>query len=65
MLRTTGTINPGVLWETPYFELGIEAVIPVNGRSGSNIGFVLNSWIFIDDLFPKIFGHPLFGKEEP
>ncbi len=60
---TTGTINPGVLWETPVCELGVEAVIPVNGKSGSNVGFVLNTWIFIDDLFPKIFGNPIFGKD--
>jgi hypothetical protein len=60
---TTGTINPGVLWETPYLELGVEAVVPVNGRSGSNVGFILQTWIFIDDLFPKIFGGPIFGKD--
>ncbi len=60
---TTGTINPGVLWETPYFELGVEAVLPVNGDSGSNVGFILQTWIFIDDLFPKVFGNPIFGKD--
>ncbi|HEX4055141.1 MAG TPA: hypothetical protein VHX86_12835 [Tepidisphaeraceae bacterium] len=60
---TTGTINPGVLWETPYFELGAEAVIPVNGHGGSNVGFILQTWIFIDDLFPKVFGNPIFGKD--
>jgi len=60
---TTGTINPGVLWETPYCELGAEAVIPVNGHSGSRIGFKFEAWIYIDDLFPRIFGHPIFGKD--
>jgi len=60
---TTGAINPGILWETPYCQLGAEAVIPINGHSGSRIGFTFKAWIYIDDLFPKIFGHPLFGKD--
>ena len=62
---TTGTINPGILWETPYCELGAEAVIPVNGSTGSRIGFAVDLWIYIDDLFPKIFGNPIFGKDQP
>lgn len=59
---TTGTINPGVLWETPYFQLGAEVLIPVNHNSGAHVGVVVQSWIFIDDLFPKIFGHAIFGS---
>jgi hypothetical protein len=58
---TTGTINPGVLWETPYFQLGAEALIPINHDSGAHVGVVIQMWIFIDDIFPKLFGHPLFG----
>jgi len=58
---TTGTVNPGVLYESRYFQAGIEAVIPINKHSGENIGFVFNVNIFIDDLWPKIFGHPIFG----
>ena len=60
---TTGTIDPGVLWETPVCELGAEAVIPVNGQTGSNVGFVFQCWVFIDDIFPKVFGQPIFGKD--
>jgi len=60
---TTGTINPGVLWQTPWCELGAEAVIPVNGRTGSRVGFTVDVWIYIDDLFPKVFGYPIFGKD--
>jgi len=61
---TTGTINPGVLWESPYCQIGAEAVIPVNRQTGPNIGVVFNVQIYIDDLLPKIFGHPLFGGGE-
>jgi hypothetical protein len=62
---TTGTINPGVLWESRYFQLGAEAVIPINSHTGPNVGFVVNVNIFIDDLMPKLFGHPLFGRSTP
>jgi hypothetical protein len=59
--QTTGTIDPGVLWETDYAQFGVEAVVPVNSHSGAHIGAIFQVWIFIDDLFPKTFGHPLFG----
>jgi hypothetical protein len=61
---TTGTINPGVLWESPYCEVGVEAVVPVNHQSGDHVGCIVQVWIFIDDLFPNVFGHPIFGQGE-
>jgi len=57
---TTGTINPGVLWEGKYCQIGAEAVIPVNAHTGPNVGAIFQVQFFIDDLFPKVFGHPLF-----
>lgn len=59
---TTGTVNPGVLYENPYFEFGIEANVPVNRASGTHVGATIQVWIFIDDIFPRTFGHPLFGE---
>jgi hypothetical protein len=62
---TTGTINPGVLWETKDFQVGVEAQIPVNSATGPNVGALVSVQIFIDDIWPKVFGHPLFfGGEE-
>ncbi len=58
--ETTGTINPGFLWESRYFQIGAEAVIPVNGATGPNVGVIVQVEVFIDDILPKIFGHPLF-----
>ena len=58
---TTGTFDPGVLYENAYFQLGAEALIPCNHDSGAHVGVVLQSWIYIDDLFPQLFGHPIFG----
>ena len=60
---TTGTVNPGVLWEQPDYQVGVEAVIPANSHSGQNVGAIVQVQIYIDDLFPGIFGHPIFGRD--
>ncbi len=59
---TTGTVNPGVIWFGKYVQLGIEAVIPMNSASGKNVGVLGQIHFFIDDLFPKTLGRPLFGN---
>lgn len=59
---TTGTINPGILWETKHFQFGAEAVIPANNATGNEVGAIFQVQIYIDDLLPRIFGHPVFGK---
>ncbi|MEH2611863.1 hypothetical protein [Bradyrhizobium sp. AZCC 1693] len=38
--KTTGTINPGVLWVGNKFQVGIEALIPINRQSGTNVGVI-------------------------
>jgi hypothetical protein len=60
---TTGTINPGILYENNYFQLGAEVIIPVNSDSGSQVGAVVQLSLYIDDLWPRIFGHPLIGQD--
>ncbi len=60
---TTGTINPGILYESKYFQIGAEAQIPVNGASGHQVGFTVQLQVFIDDIWPKVFGHPIFGHD--
>jgi len=58
--QTTGTINPGIIWFGKYIELGAEATIPINSRSGKNVGALFLVHFFIDDLFPHSLGRPLF-----
>jgi hypothetical protein len=60
--ETTATMNPGVLWAGRYIQLGIEAIIPLNDRTGNNVGVLAQLHFFIDDLFPRSFGRPLFGS---
>jgi len=59
---TTGTINPGILWAGQAIQLGIEAVIPVNARTGSKTGVIAQLHFYLDDIFPKSIGKPLFGN---
>ena len=57
---TTGTVNPGFIWAGQYVQFGIEAVKPLNSRSGHGVGWVAQLHFFMDDLFPRSFGRPLF-----
>ena len=62
--QTTGTINPGVIWAGKYFQLGVEAVVPINERTGNNVGVIAQLHFFVDDLFPHSIGRPLFGGKK-
>jgi len=57
--KTTGTVNPGLIWAGKYFEVGVEAIIPVNSRTGSNVGVRALVHFFLDDLWPTVF-RPIF-----
>ena len=58
---TTGTINPGVMWVGGYFQVGLEAVIPINRESGSGVGALGQLHLYLDDMFPTTVGQPLLG----
>ena len=58
--QTTGTVNPGIAWIGKYTELGLAAEIPMNPRSGAGTGIFALFHLFIDDLFPKSIGRPIF-----
>jgi hypothetical protein len=67
--RTTGTINPGVIWFGRFFQLGIEAVIPVNTMTGKNVGVLAQIHFYLDDIAPKLFTwtpfHGVLGPTQP
>jgi hypothetical protein len=58
---TTGTINPGVIYVGSYFQIGLEAMIPVNRTSGTGVGVLGQFHLYLDDMFPKTLGQPLIG----
>jgi hypothetical protein len=59
--QTLGTINPGVIWSSKYVQFGVEAVIPINERTGDSVGVIGQVHFYLDDLFPRSLGRPLFG----
>ena len=58
---TIGTVNPGVIWVGTYFQVGAEAVLPVNRASGTGVGFLGQLHLYLDDMFPTTIGQPLLG----
>src|SRR5277367_2179827 len=59
---TTGTINPGVIWVGNTFQFAIEALIPINRQSGSNVGVIAQLHLYLDDIDPHGIGKPIFGN---
>lgn len=58
---TTWTIAPGMLYSGPWYQLGLELLIPANRAAGSNVGLIAQFHLFLDDLVPRsILGRPLF-----
>jgi hypothetical protein len=58
---TTGTVNPGVIWVGSYFQVGLEAMVPVNHASGTGVGFLGQLHLYLDDMYPTTIGQPLLG----
>ncbi len=58
---TTGTINPGVIWVGSYYQVGVEATIPINHESGTGVGVLAQLHLYLDDMFPSTLGQPLIG----
>jgi len=53
--QTTAFANPGLIWAGKYFELAVEAQIPLNDVSGRNVGILGMIHFFLDDIAPNIF----------
>lgn len=58
--QTTGTVTPGIVWVGKYIQIGVAVQIPINARSGRNVGILGLVHFFLDDLFPKGIGRPIF-----
>ena len=64
-MMTTGTVNPGFIWVANTFQLGIEALIPINRQSGTNVGVIAQLHFYLDDIDPRGIGRPIFGDASP
>jgi hypothetical protein len=59
---TTGTINPGIIYVSQKYQVAIEALIPVNRQSGSSVGAIGQLHFYLDDIFPRTLGRPIFAN---
>jgi hypothetical protein len=57
--QTIGTIQPGIIWAGTYFQIGAEAIIPVNRSTGHGYGGVVQLHFYLDDIFPRSIGKPI------
>jgi hypothetical protein len=39
----------------------VEVVVPINERTGNNVGVIAQLHFYLDDLFPHTLGHSIFG----
>jgi hypothetical protein len=60
---TTGTINPGFIYVGNKYQVGVEAIIPINRQSGSNVGVIAQLHFYLDDIFPNSLGRPIFASD--
>src|SRR3979411_1603987 len=58
--RTTGTVNPGVIWVSRYLQVGVEASIPMAAHSGRALGARAQAHLYLSEIFPDL--KPIFGK---
>jgi len=67
--RTTGTVNPGIIWFGRYFQLGAELVVPINHDVSKNVGALAQIHFYLDDILPKVFTwtpfHGVLGPTQP
>ena len=43
------------------YQVGVEAIVPINRDSGGNIGVMGQLHFYLDDMFPNSIGRPLIG----
>jgi hypothetical protein len=57
-----GMSDPGLLYISDKYQLGVEAVIPINRASGNDVGVIANLHLFLEDIFPETLGKPLLAS---
>jgi hypothetical protein len=55
----TWQIAPGLLYSGDWYQIGVEALIPLNSATGTNVGVIAQFHMFLDDLFPNTLGKPI------
>jgi hypothetical protein len=53
------TLAPGFIYLRSWYQIGVEALVPLDKAAGTNVGFIVQVHVFIDDLYPHGIGAPL------
>ena len=56
---TSWTMAPGFIYLRTWYQVGVEALVPLNKAAGTNVGFSVQFHVFLDDLYPHGLGAPL------
>lgn len=56
---TTFTLAPGFIYLRSWYQVGVEALVPLNKAAGTNVGATVQFHVFLDDLYPHGIGAPL------
>lgn len=59
--KTTGTANAGAVWIGKGVQIGLEVVVPINERSGKNVGVRAFVRFDLDQILGERAGRPIFG----
>jgi hypothetical protein len=53
------TLGVGAIYEGPTYQIGLEALVPLNRAAGQNVGVLFQVHFFFDDIFPNSLGKPV------
>jgi hypothetical protein len=62
--RTRGTVNPGIVWIGDPLQIGIEAVAPLDHRTGHGLGVRAFVRVPLEAIFGDRAGQPIFGRQQ-
>lgn len=63
--KTLGTINPGFVYTQKAWQLGIEAILPINRASGKGVGVQAQLHLILDEILPAALTRPLIAGGPP
>jgi hypothetical protein len=59
---TVGAIDPGLVYLRDEWQIGAEAIIPINARAEKASGWMASINFYLDRIFPEALGRP-FGDD--
>jgi len=61
--RTTAIAAPGIVWMGEEMQIAVEALLPLNRRTGRGVGVIAQAHFFLDEMMPSVFGKPLLARD--